>query len=118
VRASSVHLEPKSGPDGLRGGRLPPFQRLLLIMTPFTTVLAGFLGLGGPEVIIILIILLVLFGGSKLPELAKGLGKSIKEFKNATREEPTPAPTPTPAVAPVSPAPAPANAETPVPRVG
>lgn len=85
-------------------------------MTPFTTVLAGFLGLGGPEVIIILIILLVLFGGSKLPELAKGLGKSIKEFKNATREEPTP--TPTPAVAPVSPAPAPANAEKPVQRVG
>ncbi|MFM8335917.1 MAG: twin-arginine translocase TatA/TatE family subunit [Opitutaceae bacterium] len=83
-------------------------------MTPFTTILAGFLGLGGPEVIIILVILLVLFGGSKLPELAKGLGKSIKEFKNATREEPAPAP----AAAPVSPAPAPANAEKPVQRVG
>jgi sec-independent protein translocase protein TatA len=83
-------------------------------MTLFTTTLAGFLGLGGPEVIIILIILLVLFGGSKLPELAKGLGKSIKEFKNATREEPAP----TPAAAPVSPAPAPANAEKPVQRVG
>lgn len=61
-------------------------------MSPFTSVLAGFLGLGGPEVIIILVILLVLFGGSKLPELAKGLGKSIKEFKNATREEPAPLP--------------------------
>ncbi|MFM9079991.1 MAG: twin-arginine translocase TatA/TatE family subunit [Opitutaceae bacterium] len=83
-------------------------------MTPFTTILAGFLGLGGPEVIIILIILLVLFGGSKLPELAKGLGKSIKEFKNATRDEP--APTPPPAPAPASPAPA--TAEKPVQRLG
>ena len=71
-------------------------------MTPFTTILAGFLGLGGPEVIIILIILLVLFGGSKLPELAKGLGKSIKEFKQATRDEPAPPP-PAPAPAPVAP---------------
>ena len=55
-------------------------------MSPFTSVLAGFLGLGGPEVIIILVILLVLFGGSKLPELAKGLGKSIKEFKTSCGE--------------------------------
>lgn len=69
-------------------------------MNPFSTFLAGFLGLGGPEVIIILIILLVLFGGSKLPELAKGLGKSIKEFKQATRDEPAPPP---PAPAPVAP---------------
>ena len=52
--------------------------------------------------IIILIILLVLFGGSKLPELAKGLGKSIKEFKQATRDEPAPPP-PAPAPAPVAP---------------
>lgn len=54
--------------------------------------------------IIILIILLVLFGGSKLPELAKGLGKSIKEFKQATRDEPAPPP-PAP-VAPVAEKPA------------
>ena len=73
-------------------------------MNPFSTFLAGFLGLGGPEVIIILIILLVLFGGSKLPELAKGLGKSIKEFKQATRDEPAPPPpAPAPAPAPVAP---------------
>ena len=36
---------------------------------------------------VILIILLVLFGGAKLPGLAKGLGQSIKEFKKATTEE-------------------------------
>lgn len=54
--------------------------------------LAGILGLGGPELIIILVILLLLFGGSKLPSLAKGLGQSIKEFKNAAKDEPAPAP--------------------------
>ena len=50
--------------------------------------LLGIFGLGGPELIIILIILLLLFGGAKLPALAKGLGQSIKEFKNAAKEEP------------------------------
>ena len=45
------------------------------------------MGLGAPELIVILIILLVLFGGSKLPALAKGLGQSVKEFKKATKEE-------------------------------
>lgn len=54
--------------------------------------LAGVMGLGAPELIIILVILLVLFGGSKLPGLAKGLGQSIKEFKKSSREdEPEPA---------------------------
>lgn len=38
-------------------------------------------GLGYPEMIIILIILLLLFGGKKLPSLAKGLGESIRTFK-------------------------------------
>jgi sec-independent protein translocase protein TatA len=44
-------------------------------------------GLGPTELIVILVILLVLFGGAKLPGLAKGLGQSIKEFKKATKEE-------------------------------
>jgi sec-independent protein translocase protein TatA len=50
--------------------------------------LAGIMGLGGPELIVILVILLLLFGGAKLPALAKGLGQSIKEFKNAAKDEP------------------------------
>jgi len=43
-------------------------------------------GIGGPELLIILVIILLLFGAKKLPELAKGLGKSMKEFKKAAQE--------------------------------
>lgn len=50
-----------------------------------TTLFAVF-GLGPTELIVILIILLVLFGGSKLPSLAKGLGQSVKEFKKAQKD--------------------------------
>ena len=42
--------------------------------------------LGGWEIVLILAVVLVLFGAKKLPELAKGLGQGIKEFKKATRE--------------------------------
>tara|TARA_B110000444_G_scaffold185135_1_gene174176 strand:+ start:166 stop:354 length:189 start_codon:yes stop_codon:yes gene_type:complete len=41
---------------------------------------------GGPEWIIILAIVLLLFGGKKLPGLMKGIGKGIKDFKNAKNE--------------------------------
>ncbi len=46
--------------------------------------------LGPTELLIILGVVLLLFGGKKLPELAKGLGQGLKEFKSATREETTP----------------------------
>ncbi len=46
--------------------------------------LAGFLG--GWEIVLILAVVLLLFGSKKLPELARGLGQGIKEFKKATRE--------------------------------
>ena len=49
------------------------------------TMLAVF-GIGGWEVILILAVVLILFGAKKLPDLAKGLGTGIKEFKKATRE--------------------------------
>ena len=49
-------------------------------------ILAAF-GVGGGELMIILIILLVLFGGTKLPSLARGLGQSIKEFKKSSKED-------------------------------
>lgn len=43
-------------------------------------------GLGGWEVILILAVVLILFGAKKLPELAKGLGQGIREFKKASNE--------------------------------
>jgi sec-independent protein translocase protein TatA len=45
-------------------------------------------GLGYQELLLILVIVLVLFGGSKLPDLAKSLGKSMKEFKKGIAAEP------------------------------
>ena len=81
---------------------------------------------GGPEVLVIMFIILLLFGGERLPELAKGLGKSIREFKKAAsnvedelkraiEDAPTP-PRPFPKLLkPSSPAvtPVPASSETP-----
>lgn len=48
---------------------------------------ADFLGLGTPELIIILVILLLLFGGSKLPQLAKSIGSSVKELRKGVQDE-------------------------------
>ena len=53
------------------------------LLLPFV----GVFGIGGPELLLILAVLLLLFGGSKLPALAKGLGQSVKEFKKAARED-------------------------------
>ncbi len=50
-----------------------------------SSILAIF-GLGAPELIIIFAVLLLLFGGAKLPGLAKGLGQSIREFKKASSD--------------------------------
>ncbi len=44
-------------------------------------------GLRGPELIVIAVVILLLFGGKKIPELMKGLGGGIKEFKKATKED-------------------------------
>lgn len=49
-------------------------------------IMFGLFNLGGGEIILILALVLILFGAKKLPELAKGLGTGIKEFKKATRE--------------------------------
>jgi len=42
--------------------------------------------IGMPELLVILFILVFIFGASRLPDLAKGLGKGIKNFKDATKE--------------------------------
>jgi sec-independent protein translocase protein TatA len=50
-------------------------------MTPSTLLMIGW-----PQIVLIVVIVLILFGGKKLPELMKGLGKGMKEFKDATKE--------------------------------
>ena len=47
-----------------------------------------FLGvIGAPQVIIILVVILLLFGGKKIPELMKGIGRGVKDFKEASKGE-------------------------------
>ncbi|HTJ78901.1 MAG TPA: twin-arginine translocase TatA/TatE family subunit [Rariglobus sp.] len=48
------------------------------------TFLAFIGGFGGGEIVLVLIVALILFGGERMPELARGLGKTIREFKKAT----------------------------------
>ena len=43
--------------------------------------------IGAPQIILIVVVVLLLFGGRKIPELMKGLGSGIKEFKKATKED-------------------------------
>lgn len=44
------------------------------------------LAIGWPQIVLIVAIVLILFGGKKLPELMRGLGRGMKEFKDATKE--------------------------------
>jgi sec-independent protein translocase protein TatA len=49
-----------------------------------TSLPLAILDVGTPELLLIFFVILLLFGGQRLPELAKGLGKSVREFKKAT----------------------------------
>jgi len=46
----------------------------------------GMGSIGGPEVILIILVIVVFFGAKKIPEMAKGLGEGIREFRKAARE--------------------------------
>jgi sec-independent protein translocase protein TatA len=50
------------------------------------TIVLGFLG--GFEIALIAVVILLIFGGKKIPELMRGIGKGIKEFKDARNDEP------------------------------
>src|SRR5438067_13732927 len=50
------------------------------------SLVASFMNLAGPDLIVILLIILVLFGAKKLPELARGMGQAVKEFQKAKDE--------------------------------
>ena len=49
-------------------------------------------GLGMPEMIVILVIVLIIFGAGKLPQIGDGMGKAIRNFRNATKEQDDPQP--------------------------
>jgi len=48
--------------------------------------MSSFLFISGPEIFIVVLVALLLFGADKMPDLAKGLGKGLREFKKATDE--------------------------------
>ncbi len=50
-----------------------------------STIFLGFLG--ATEILLIVLIVIILFGGRKIPELMKGIGKGIKEFKNTQKDD-------------------------------
>ena len=54
----------------------------------------------GPDILVVLGIAVLLFGGKKLPELGKGLGEGIKSFKEAVKEEPVTPPSAAPVTEP------------------
>lgn len=56
-------------------------------MEPTSIQLAGPLGLGLPEILVIGAVFVLLFGSKKIPDLAKGLGEGIKNFKTALKDE-------------------------------
>jgi sec-independent protein translocase protein TatA len=61
-------------------------RRNSLMLAVEMSFLASFMNLAGPDLIVILLIILVLFGAKKLPELARGMGQAVKEFQKAKDE--------------------------------
>ena len=56
------------------------------VNTVMNVLALGFGNFGGPDVLIILLIVLILFGAKKLPDLARGLGQSVNEFRKARED--------------------------------
>ena len=50
---------------------------------------SGLLFIGTQEILVIVILVLLLFGGKKIPELMRGLGRGVKEFKDGQKEDPS-----------------------------
>lgn len=58
-------------------------HKIIYIMISLYT----FLAIGAPQIILVVIVVLLLFGGKKIPELMRGLGSGIKEFKDASKDD-------------------------------
>jgi sec-independent protein translocase protein TatA len=99
----SIHASVKLRKGTVGGDREPPAHSpaVCRCLTPLTLEsrmqtkeihMSDFLfflvGIGAQELIIILVILLILFGGTRLPSLAKGLGESVRNFKQGISEDP------------------------------
>ena len=67
-------------------GSIPMHFRQLVITTFLKE--ENMFGVGMPELIVILVIILIIFGAGKLPQIGEGLGKGIRNFKKATTKEP------------------------------
>ncbi len=59
---------------------------LLLILSIFVVMNVVFLFIGGPEIFVIILIVVMLFGADKIPEIARGLGKGMRQIKDATND--------------------------------
>ena len=80
-------VNPRQSPGrGLRFAEIPCKSEKEPDVGVGMSLLASFMNLAGPDLIIILLIILVLFGAKKLPELARGMGQAVKEFQKAKDE--------------------------------
>ena len=60
-----------------------------MVETGSFNVMLAFMGLGSTEIIILAVVMLVLFGGAKLPSLMRNMGRSVNEFKTGLKEKPS-----------------------------
>jgi sec-independent protein translocase protein TatA len=84
--ALSVNLNRSSAGSSSASLKFLATQRNGLMLAVEMSLLASFMNLAGPDLIVILLIVLVLFGAKKLPELARGMGQAVKEFQKAKDE--------------------------------
>ena len=85
-RALPVNLNPSAAGSSSASLKFLATQGNGLMFTVEMSFLASFMNLAGPDLIVILLIVLVLFGAKKLPELARGMGQAVKEFQKAKDE--------------------------------
>src|SRR4029450_8146433 len=84
--AAPVNLSLRSANSPSASLKFLATRRNGLMLQVEMSLLASFMNLAGPDLIVILLIILVLFGAKKLPELARGMGQAVKEFQKAKDE--------------------------------